>query len=58
MRKAPSGVHMTPHTSFFLKSHILSFPFFSPILVCAETYNPDDEEEEDADPRVRTKVFM
>lgn len=27
--------------------------FFSPTLVCAETYNPD-EEEEDTDPRVRT----
>lgn len=26
--------------------------FFSPNLVCAETYNPD-EEEEDTDPRVR-----
>lgn len=34
---------------------IFLFIFFSPTLVCAETYNPD-EEEEDTDPRVRTSA--
>ena len=44
--------------SYFLVKHtsvlfIFLIIFFSPNLVCAETYNPD-EEEEDTDPRVRT----
>lgn len=48
----------TMFTSYFPVKYtsvlfIFLFIFFSPTLVCAETYNPD-EEEEDTDPRVRT----
>lgn len=42
---------------FLVKAHIcfihFSLYFFSSNLVCAEAFNPD-EEEEDTDPRVRT----
>lgn len=47
--------HDTPYLFFPKITYFITSFSLSPNLVCAEAYNPD-EEEEDNDPRVRTEA--